>query len=1267
MERTKMFSNKLRKLVRDPKLFFSDMAANQARKLSKLHLKKEDGHYDYTVVSAVYNVSAFLDDYFKSFIHQRLKFKKHIQLILVDDGSTDNSGDIIKKWQKKYPNNITYFYQENAGQSAARNNGLQHVASEWVTFIDPDDFVDADYFYNLDAFLYQHKDKDVKMVGCNIIMFYEAKNQYKDAHPLAYKFKKGNQLVPLTDMEKEIQLSASTAFFLTEMIASKNVFFDARVKPNFEDAHFVARYLQGEKIGHAAFLAHSKYYYRKREDGSSTLDTSWAKKERFTHVPVYGYLDVLKTYAEKEGAVPANIQRTVIYEILWYLKWLTNHDARSAFLSADEKQKFIYKFKELFGYLDKNTIMNFELAGAWFFHKVAMLSFFKDLQPDAQIVYVEKYDPHKHMVQLRYFTRLVGLEQITLDSADAIPAYAKTIRHDFMDETLILERRLWVALGNAQKIDVAVSQLPTRVSLGGKQHNQGVNVADVVKHFASLRPRYEMDKPYHQAWIFMDRDTQADDNAEHLYRYVRDNYPQQNIFFALQKRSHDWPRLEQEGFRLLEFGSREHKLALGSCSKVISSHANRYVTNYLGPKMLAGKHYVFLQHGITKDDISSWLNSKEDINCFVTASPYEYQSVYEDRSRYYYTKKEVVLTGFPRHDTLVKNNNSERLIVIMPTWRQTIVGPVIGDGEARALNPLFMQTEFAKSWYGVLHSPLLKKYAEQYNFRVAFFPHANIQPYLSDFAVPEYIEVITHAQGSIQNLFNRAAMMITDYSSVAFELAVQNKPVIYYQFDAKACFSGAHIYSKGYFDYREHGFGPVVETEKALFKELNTLLKNNAVPSAKILKRISQTFPYRDGLNCERTYQAIASLDAPLPDGFADADIYRQYARQAASARRWALAEKRWQSYLALTLTPDEDAHGCAGLAEALRKQGKTVAARSVINGWYARHPQQIHHALSIGRALVEMAEHHWQQAAVYWQEAGEAHVDNARYCYCLCRSEQVAVLEALCKKARSVTGFHYARFCLLLAKKKWAEGIAYIEEQGVDVTSRESLENKLLITLSYCYQQLNKLGDAHQCLVKYEKYIENDPQCRLKIARLAFLRQNWEKIITQLNKACADIDHLPDEHLYYYCMALLRTGKSAEIYALFATLNSALKNDVRFLKVYAQACLALKKTNEAIALLEARENPDDEFCLIYARALKEAGRFSQALSVVRNRISRYNQPAWMLRCDLAQLCEDWDDAYDCWLNLLRHYPQQMPANAAEKLQNLRLLREFSVKSDIQQ
>ncbi|ELY5816475.1 CDP-glycerol glycerophosphotransferase family protein [Cronobacter turicensis] len=1260
-----MFNNKLRKLVRDPKLFFSDMAANQARKLGKFRLKKEDGHYGYTVVSAVYNVSAFLDDYFEGFVRQRLNFKKHIQLILVDDGSTDSSAEIIKRWQKKYPHNITYIYQENAGQSAARNNGLQHVTTEWVTFIDPDDFVDVNYFYNLDSFLYQHQDKDVKMVGCNIIMFYEAKNQYKDAHPLSYKFKRGNQLVSLSEMEKEVQLSASTAFFRTESILLNDLLFDSKVKPAFEDAHFIARYLLNNQFGYAAFLGGSKYYYRKREDGSSTLDTSWKKKERFLNVPKYGYVDLLQQYIDTIGYIPKNLQRTMLYELTWVLRFLVNHSERADFLTAFEKKTFVDLLKETFKYIDDTTIASFDLAGAWFFQKVAMLTFFKNQQPGNQIVYIEKYDHAKNMVQLRYFTNPVGFEQILLDGKDAVPTYAKSIKHEFMDETIVIERRLWVSLRKTQKLNVKISPVVTRLSLAGKHYGDGIDVSLIVKHFNALKPKFETKKDYHQAWIFIDRDTQADDNAEHLYRYVKEKHPEKNIFFSLKKNSHDWKRLEQEGFRLLEFGSHDYKLAIGSCSKVISSHANQYITNYLGPKTLMGRHFVFLQHGITKDNLSGWLNTKEEINCFVTATREEFHSISDDLTQYYFTKKDVVLTGFPRHDSLIRKDDvQEKLIIIMPTWRQNIVGGVIGGGDEREINPLFMNSDFAMHWRSVLHSPLLKKYSSEYNYRVAFFPHVNIFPYLSLFDIPGYIEVLTHVDGSIQNLFKRASLMITDYSSVAFEMAVQNKQVIYYQFDAKDFFA-SHAYTKGYFDYRKHGFGPVVETERELFKELNTLLKNNAVPSAKILKRINETFPFRDGLNCERTYQAIASLDAPLPEGFADKAIYQQYAQQAAVARRWALAETRWQAYLALALTQDEDAQGCAGLAEALRKQGKTVAARSVINGWYERHPKQRHTALFAGLALVEMAEHHWQQAAFHWQEAGEATLDNNRYCYCLYRSGQAAVLEALCKKARPAAGFSYARFCLLLAKQKWTEGIAYVEEQGVDVTSTESLEHKLLITLSYCYQQLNKLNEAHQCLVKYEKYIENDPQCRLKIARLAFLRQNWEKILTQLNKASADINHLPDEHLYYYGVALLRTGKFKEMYTLFGTLNEALKNDVRFLKIYAQTCLALKKSGDAIALVEARNNPDDEFCLIYAEALKEAGRFSQALSVVRNKISRYNQKTWMLRCELAQLCEDWDDAYECWLSLLRHYPQNMPANAAEKLQNLRLLREFSVKSDV--
>lgn len=1255
-----MFKGKLRKLIKKPGLFFSDMAANQLRKLGKVYVKKVEGHYQYTVVSAVYNVGRYLDDFFASIVRQKLNFKKHIHLVMVDDGSTDDSAFIIKKWQKKYPANITYLYQENAGQSCARNLGLQHVKSEWVTFIDPDDFLDCNYFYNVDNFINNNNDKDIKLLGCNIVFYIESKNIFRDNHPLSYRFKNGNHLVSLNTLEKEVQLSASTAFFKTEEIASNNVMFDNRVKPNFEDGHFIANYLLNLKDGSVGFLRDSKYYYRKREDGTSTLDTSWTKPERFLNVPEFGYLDMLRKFKEAKGYVPVYIQRTVLYEMVWYVKHLVNHSEKAAFLSKEQKKDFIRKLKEIFTYLDKKLILDFELAGAWFYHKVAMLSYFKSEMPDAQIVYVEKYDAAKNMAQLRYFTNNYCLETITLDGKDTIPHYAKTIKHDFLDETFVLERRLWIQLGDTQKLNVSISNAQSRISLNGKNYKEGVTCSDIQKCFENHRPKYEKNKNYVRSWVFMDRDIQADDNAEHLYRYVRDNYPNKKIFFALQRKSHDWERLYHDGFNLLDFGSAEHKAALASCDKVISSHANYYVTNLLGPKMLSGRHFIFLQHGVIKDDLSNWLNSKEDINCFVTSSPEEYHSICDDNTRYYHTKKEVVLTGLPRHDALLKNNNNiERVIVIMPTWRQSIVGSIIGDGDERAFNPSFMNSSFAKHWYSVLHSPSLLKSIKKYNYKVIFFPHANIEPYLSFFDVPDYIEVITHTNGSIQNLFKRASLMITDYSSVAFEMAVQGKQTIYYQFDAQEFFAG-HVYSKGYFDYNEHGFGPVVTTEKELFKELNITLKNNAVPSAEILQRIEKTFPHRDGLCCERTFRAIESLDKPLPDDFADHEIYYQYALQASQAKMWPLAEQRWKAYAALVVNYDQESEAICWLTEALRKQGKLAPAQEALNVLKEKYPNKASTKIAVSYALLYMAEHRWHEAIIKWREAGQALHDNTRYCYCLYKAGDITELHRLHKQQTKTPEFSYTHLYLLLAKQEWEAGVRYLTEQGIDFSSENSLNNKLLITLSYCYQQLKMFKQAHDCLVQYENYISNDPQCRLKIARLAWLRKNWDKVLLQLDKACTDILHLPKEHLYYYLAALIKKGKSVLVYQYFQQLPADIKKESQFSLLYVDACLGIDKWQEAITLLEKMQNKNDAVYYRHALAFRKLGRISQALMMLKNKIVNFDSDTWLLRCELAQLNEDWEEAYQCWLSLMRLSPEKLPDNSADKLQNLRILREFS-------
>lgn len=102
---------------------------------------------------------------------------------------------------------------------------------------------------------------------------------------------------------------------------------------------------------------------------------------------------------------------------------------------------------------------------------------------------------------------------------------------------------------------------------------------------------------------------------------------------------------------------------------------------------------------------------------------------------------------------------------------------------------------------------------------------------------------MNHVTGSMQQLFIESSILVTDYSSVAFEMAVQKKSVIYYQFDEESFFSGSHNYVRGYFDYRQHGFGPVVINQEQLFDELNKKLNVDNIPDSQIIERMESAFP----------------------------------------------------------------------------------------------------------------------------------------------------------------------------------------------------------------------------------------------------------------------------------------------------------------------------------------------------------------------------------------------------------------------------------------
>ena len=120
--------------------------------------------YKISIIIPVYNTSNFLNKCLDSLINQTLK---EIEIILINDGSTDNSQDIINEYTYKYPDKVKAYIKENGGQASARNLGIQKATGEYVAFVDSDDWVELQMYEKL----YDTAQKDcLDIVCCNDYM-----------------------------------------------------------------------------------------------------------------------------------------------------------------------------------------------------------------------------------------------------------------------------------------------------------------------------------------------------------------------------------------------------------------------------------------------------------------------------------------------------------------------------------------------------------------------------------------------------------------------------------------------------------------------------------------------------------------------------------------------------------------------------------------------------------------------------------------------------------------------------------------------------------------------------------------------------------------------------------------------------------------------------------------------------------------------------------------------------------------------------------------
>lgn len=114
----------------------------------------------FSVIIPVYNSSKYLNKCLDSLVNQKFK---DIEIVVVNDGSCDNSRDIVESYVDKY-DNIFLYNITNHGQSYARNYGLSKASGEYISFVDSDDYVDVDLFFEIHQML-KNKKYDIVMFG----------------------------------------------------------------------------------------------------------------------------------------------------------------------------------------------------------------------------------------------------------------------------------------------------------------------------------------------------------------------------------------------------------------------------------------------------------------------------------------------------------------------------------------------------------------------------------------------------------------------------------------------------------------------------------------------------------------------------------------------------------------------------------------------------------------------------------------------------------------------------------------------------------------------------------------------------------------------------------------------------------------------------------------------------------------------------------------------------------------------------------------------
>ncbi|MEY4701172.1 MAG: hypothetical protein RL326_1359 [Pseudomonadota bacterium] len=740
------------------------------------------------------------------------------EIIVIDDGPTHQSDSFIKNITDEFPQ-VRWLRHTHAGPGAARNLGISAARGEFVSFLDSDDLVIPLAVKELLRVARTHNSDLV----CGLL---ECFRGWKRWIPLCWRPLTTLSAINTSSIEHPESIrhnSACGKLYRLDFLRTTNLSFPTDVYRG-EDWQFSLTALA--MSARISFVPRVTYRYRRHATGKQTLSNQVSADLLRDQLTVYDRLNVI--WEEKETPLMRYHRDShFLGSILRYLARFLDSEASLA------KKISLLREAQAFA-LRVSATARADLS--------ARDSIGIELIRVGALLGGEMFLTNGPLPATK---QILLLPEVTHDREARESVYRCIKKLRWHPRTLLARARL--AREQIRRFTDLIPRLSPTLRLKAL-------IAWILSFIERGCPR--------RVWIFGERGGYGgDDSSYFFFRWMREHHPESNSYFIVSKKYLARTDPDLRAWILIQ-GSFQHYRLLYRAAVTVFNFSGMDLAldwkllGFLGqlPKPLVR---VFLNHGVTAiHQVSGhWLFKRmsshfEEHDIFTVSSEAE-KRIFIDKMGH--PESTLRVTGITRLDGLSgiqPAHESNKKVLYIPTWR-----PWLRYGTSDAL----IGSRFYSEVFQLLHDPDLHALLEESGASLTMLTHHVFQPFVSQLKALGHnrINILDMHSQDAQTHLRDAHLLISDYSSISFDFAYMNKPVLYYQFDQREFYQCRG----GFFaDPNTELPGKTVTTKDDLFRELRDVIRRGWQMAPEVEQRISKFFAYRDANNCQRVYEGITEM-----------------------------------------------------------------------------------------------------------------------------------------------------------------------------------------------------------------------------------------------------------------------------------------------------------------------------------------------------------------------------------------------------------------------